>query len=715
MAPLSLRLTWRELRRRKVVRAAATYAVVAWVVLQLAEITYAPLGLPDWVMTWTVLGAVLGLPVILVLAWFFDVTQQGLRRDRGPAGAAGGVFAVVVVLLTVAGLAWWLTGIYRTREAAPPDASQVAAPGEQGAPPNSIAVLPFQDMSPARDQAHLADGMAEQLLDTLARSPELRVASRSASFALRDFAGDLREVGARLQVRWVVEGSVQRDGDRVRVTAQLIDARDGYHVWSETYDRSAQDLFALQDDVTRAIGAALASRVGELQVQPGNHTGTANPEALQAYQAGRAAWARRTPASLDEAEQLLVRAVELDAAFARGWAALADTYLFQAGFGHRPLAQALELAEPAAVKAVTLQPRSGECWASIGHLRLRAGQLGAARRSLEQASRFDPDDIAAQLWLAEALGQQGDYARQRETLQAAVARHPLEHALVEALARALARAGQAEAARDQLLTLLAIDPDDGLLLRALADVELASGRIAAAFEALGTASRAEPDAPANLVATARALLLIEDFARAQRLLQALPEAHPERLLLAQEAVLAGGDTELLDALAAQVAAGAGAGQQPDRRVQELAGLAALRAGRTEDALRWLQLAAGDADRLAEEPARFTAATLLLAALQERGDAEIAGRWRSELERQLVPWFERVGNSPDTLYLRAAFAAQQGRDAEALEALTQAVAAGFRGRWWLRFDPRLARLRAHPELQSMEAGMEREFAALRPGD
>lgn len=708
MTSFSLRVTWKELRRRKVVRAGAAYAVIAFVVLQLAEITYGPLGLPEWAMTWTVLGAVLGFPVVAVFAWFFDLTEKGIVRDQGAAGATGAVFAVAVVLLTVLGLGWWLSGVYRLQDA--PERSEAAA---LQAAPNSIAVLPFDDMSPAKDQAHLADGLAEQLLDTLARSPQLRVASRTSAFAFRHYGEDIRGIGERLGVRWVVEGSVRKEAERVRVTAQLIDAGDGYHVWSQTYDRGAEDVFKLQDEVAEAIGAQLAQRIGAVSMQGRAFSGTQDSVAMQAYLKGREAWRKRTQASLAQAQASFDEALKADAAFARGWAGLADTYLLQAAAGTRPLDEALARAEEAAVKAVTLGPTTGECWASIGHLRMRAGQLDAARRSLEQALKFDAQNDVAQLWLAEVLERQGDYAQQRTLLEEAIARSPLDPALTLALARAQARAGQVDTARERVLNVLAIDPSNGFLLRGAAELDLQVGRLSEAREALRQAAVAEPDAPANAIAGARFALLLQDLDGAQEAIARLPEDGHERALLAQELELIRGGARVLPAMQRWVAQmPASAGSQEERLALTWSALARWRGGAVKEAVALLQRASGSVERLVDEPERLASALLLEAALRAAGEDEEAVKLRGVLETLVPRWLQTAGTLPETSYLRGVFAAQRGQTDTALAALEEAVQRGFRARWWLANDPRLAGLRTQPRLQALIARVDEQADALR---
>jgi len=609
---LLLRRTWAELRRRKVVRAGATYAIIAWVVLQLAEITYEPLGLPGWALTWTVLAAVLGLPIVLVLSWFFDVTPGGIVRDPDRTGA-GPAFAVAVVLLTVGGFGWWLADVYAPERLERQAAD--AAPASS-APQNTIAVLPFDDMSPQRDQGFLADGIAEELLDRLARSPGLRVAARTSSFAWRDSGEDIREIGRKLNVRWVLEGSVRKAEGRIRVTAQLIDAADGFHAWSETYDRADADLLALQDDVAASIADELSTRIGA-NVQAAGDSGTDDADALQAYLQGREAWRLRTPESLAEAEGLFRRAVELDPQFARAWSGLADTYLLQEGYGSRSLSDAIRLAAPAAERAVTLDPTLGEAWASIGLLRATAGQLDPAEHSLKKAMQLDPRYEMAPMWLASVYANQGRPQRQREVLEKAVELNPLEPVINVNLAGALAAEGRVDEARALLQQLLAVVPDDPTALRGLAEMEAEQGHLGPALRAARAAHASHPNAPANIVALARLLGQIEDFDRAIALLEPLPRDSRNGVLLRQEFELRRGGSELLPALADWLAQLQQGSLLPaDRGALVLAAVARLRAGAADDAVRLLQRVVADPTRLADEPALLDAASLLAVALEQ---------------------------------------------------------------------------------------------------
>ncbi|HEX6062736.1 MAG TPA: hypothetical protein VFZ04_00890, partial [Longimicrobiales bacterium] len=248
-----------ELKRRKVFRVATVYGATSFVVLQAADLLFPRIGLPDWTVTLVVAIALVGFPMALALAWTFDSTPEGMRRtapaDRAEINAIvsqprvrrwpAGLAALLGVILLGASAAWTLG--YR----GPARAARY----------DSIAVLPFVNMSGDPGSEYFGDGIAEELLNALAGIENLKVAARTSAFALKDAKLDVRRIGDTLQVATVLEGSVRRSADRIRVTAQLIDARTGYHLWSETYDRPLTDLFAVQDEIAQQIVDALKVRL----------------------------------------------------------------------------------------------------------------------------------------------------------------------------------------------------------------------------------------------------------------------------------------------------------------------------------------------------------------------------------------------------------------------------------------------------------------------
>jgi TolB-like protein/Tfp pilus assembly protein PilF len=708
-----LRETWDELKRRRVVRAGITYAVVGWIILQVAEITYEPLGLPSWALTWTVLGVVLGFPVVLVLSWFFDVSTRGVTRERGVTGRAGAAFAVAMVLLAVGGVGWWLYGVYAPAKLRLSAAGTSADATVSAAPPNSVGVLPFDDLSPGADQGFLADGIAEELLDRLARNAGLKVASRTSSFALRGLAQDMRSLGQKLGVRWLLEGSLRKTGGRVRVTAQLIDTSNGFHVWSDTYERSDQDLFALQDEIAVAIADELSSRIEGVVAEAPARVDTDNAQALQAYLQGREAWRKRTAASLETAEAMFSKAVELDPEFARAWSGLADTYLLQADYGHRSDVEAIRLAEPAAVKAVVLRPRLGEAWASLGLLRMTAGQYKAAQSSLEQAMNLDPRYEMAPMWLANVYATVGRMDKKREVLLKAVELNPLEPVINVNLAELLAGNGDPQGARDVLQRVLAITPDDASLLRAVSGIELVERNYAEAVRAARGALATDPDGPANIHAMLRVLMQVEDFDAATDLATRLPGSTRDRTIAVQTIAFRSGSTVLLPAMGELVAEVAGQSYNASNNaVLTLAGAVELRAGNAAKAAEWLSQAAGNPEQLESNFELMDPTSLLIVALDALGQEEQARRWGEPLLKAATSVIRNDGNSVRRHMLESMVATQQGDQKAGMAALEAAYKVGYRDRWQLLYDPRLAPLQKFPELQAMQQRMAEEFSAAR---
>lgn len=708
-----LRETWAELKRRRVVRAGLAYALVAWVILQAAEITFEPLGLPPWALTWTVLGVTLGFPVVLVISWFFDVSTRGVTRERGVTGRAGAAFAVAMVLLAVAGVAWWLYGVYapsRLQQTGSGTAVDVTA---NAAPANSIGVLPFNDLSPDGSQGFLADGIAEELLDRLARNAGLKVASRTSSFALRGLAKDMRELGRQLGVRWLLEGSLRKVSGRIRVTAQLIDTRNGFHVWSDTYERSDQDLFALQDEIAVAIADALSLRIEGVAAEAPAEADTTNSDALQAYLQGREAWRKRTETSLETAEVMFSKAVELDPEFARAWSGLADTYLLQADYGRRPDAEAIRLAEPAAVKAVELRPKLGEAWASLGLLRMTAGQYKAAKSSLEQAMRLDPRYEMAPMWLATVYANMGRMDKKREVLLKAVELNPLEPVINVNLAELLASNGDPQGAREVLQRVLAITPKDATLLRGASGIELRERNYGAALRAARNALATDLDGPANIHALLKVLLQIEDFDTAAALARRLPEGTQDRYTTQQWIEFRRGSSELLPEMAGLIADNA---RRPHSigniDTLTLGGMVELRAGNTERAAKWLTQAAGTPEQLESNYELMNPASLLVLALNSLGDKKEAQRWTDPLLSTSATITQHQGNGVQRHMIEAMVATHQNDTKAAVAALKAAYENGYRERWQLLYDPRLTPLQSIPEMQDLQQRMAEEFFAAR---
>jgi len=336
---------WNEIKRRKVVRVVIAYLVVGWLLIQIADVTLEPLHLPDWADTLVIWLIALGFPIAIVLAWVLDVTPEGIKvTDDEPESAAVD------------------------------DAS--------------IAVMPFVNMSGDADNEYFSDGMSEELLNLLARLKDLRVCSRTSSFALKGSSFDMTSVAAKLGVRYVLEGSVRRSGNRVRITAQLIDASNDAHLWSDTYDRELEDIFAVQDEIAGHIFTELKLTL-TADEEAAIQSTTDSVDAFDHYLRGREQYHRTDAGHLDRAKQEFEKAIEIDPDYALAWAGL--TYVFVDTYWYADKEPTyIDKAHDASKKAVALAPHLAESHAARGLAYRVAEQFDDAEAEFEKAIELNP-------------------------------------------------------------------------------------------------------------------------------------------------------------------------------------------------------------------------------------------------------------------------------------------------------------------------------------
>jgi TolB-like protein/Flp pilus assembly protein TadD len=408
-----------ELKRRRVFRVAGIYGVVAWVVGQVADVIFPALQLPEWTITFVVALLILGFPVAMIFAWVFDIGPQGIERTEPLAERVAGMpnleRAGYILLLVVAmGVLGYL--LY----------PRIDGPDE-GAARDSIAVLPFTNLSEDPSNEYFSDGMSEELLNLLAKVPNLRVAARTSSFAYRDSNLDVREVARQLGVATVLEGSVRRAGSKVRITAQLIDAESGYHLWSQTYDRELEDIFAVQDEISTQIVQALRVTLGaeeEMPIIARAAPPTDNVQAYQAYLQARHQWKRRGAEALANAIELLEEALALDPEFARAYAALAAAYVVYPGYAQVDAEDWNRKASEAAMQALARDPNLAEAHAVLAELDMEAGNWTDAEAAFYFATNLDPNDATARHWYSLLLRRAGRLKKSLEVAQEALRLDP---------------------------------------------------------------------------------------------------------------------------------------------------------------------------------------------------------------------------------------------------------------------------------------------------
>ena len=389
-----------ELKRRNVVKVGAAYLLVAWLVVQAASIGFPAFDAPPWALRVFILVLLLGFPIAIVMAWMFDVTPEGLKRDVAPAGnkrilIAAGVLAVLAI-------GWYFRGQPTVRVADVPAGEVGAAkPATQPEAPlqKSIAVLPFVNMSADPGNQFFSDGISEELLNVLVRVPDLGVASRTSSFAYKGKEMGAAEIARELKVSYILEGSVRKAGDKVRITAQLIDAEHDRHLWSETYDRELTDIFAIQDEIANAIVAALRGSLTTAKAAPAIkvHADTENMQAYELYLKARENFIARR--DLSETTVMFQRVVQLDPKFARGWEGLAAVSSVAPSWGQTDR-DYFALSQQAADRALELDPSLSMPWAVKSQILMNSwpidfsGQLA----NLDKAIAADPRNATAMLW-----------------------------------------------------------------------------------------------------------------------------------------------------------------------------------------------------------------------------------------------------------------------------------------------------------------------------
>jgi len=414
-----------ELKRRNVFRVAIGYAITAWVLLQAVDLVLENINAPDWVMQVFMLALAIGFPLAIFFAWAFEMTPEGVKREadvdrsQSIAPQTGRKLDRAIILflaIAVVFLMYKQFGTEKGEKVLEPisqqAAVQVAETGDEKRAltpfrpgTNSIAVLPFVNMSADPDNEYFSDGIAEEILNVLARIPELKVAARTSAFAFKGSNTNISEIARELKVENVLEGSVRKSGNQVRVTAQLIKADDGYHLWSNTYDRELDNIFAIQDEIAQSIAEAMKVTLDIDTDASSNMTGTTSTEAYDAYLRGMNQWHLRTEESLNNSIDLFGQAIAIDPGFAKAYAGLALTYAIIMDYSDMPYKEAMGLARSAAEKALALDPQSVEAATALVYT---TNDLPEQLAYSSKAVELGPWFATAHQWHATNLSLTGD-------------------------------------------------------------------------------------------------------------------------------------------------------------------------------------------------------------------------------------------------------------------------------------------------------------------
>jgi TolB-like protein/Tfp pilus assembly protein PilF len=448
-----------ELKRRNVFKVTIAYIIAAWLTMQVGDIVLGNISAPGWVFQVLLLFLFLGFPFAVILAWAFELTPTGLKRENEAARSGPLVESVT-----------------------PPETTTAEADRlKPGQIDNTIAVLPFVNMSSDSEQEYFSDGLSEELLNLLTKISELRVAARTSSFSYKDKDVKVAQIGEELNVAHVLEGSVRKSGNRVRITAQLIHVEDGYHLWSETFDRALDDVFAIQDE----IAAEVVTQLKVTLVAAAPKVKETDPEAYNLFLQARHLARQGATQAFEQSIALFQQALAVAPNYVAAWAGLAAVYCDQTDRGLRPAREGYALARSSADKALAIDPEYAKAHARKGLITIiNDHDLAAAAQHLERAMKLDPMDLDI---LADAAFLAGDLGRLDEAvalLEYVVAHDPVNPRSHRRLAVSYLTAGRQDDAIASFRTAMALSPGQLGVGQMMGIALLMKGEHEAALEAM---------------------------------------------------------------------------------------------------------------------------------------------------------------------------------------------------------------------------------------
>jgi TolB-like protein/Flp pilus assembly protein TadD len=700
-----------KLRRRKVVQWGVAYAAAAWTLLQGLEYLSETFHWSELIRPFVTLTLILGLPVALVVAWY--------HGDRGQRRITAVELVILAVLLAASGAVLW--SYERRREAAAVPETREAARRDvagSGQDLRSIAVLPFENRSRLEDDVFFVDGIHDDILTQLAKVGALTVISRTSVEQFRDKQLSIRSIAEKLDVSMILEGGVQRAGNRVRINVQLIDARSDTHLWAETYDRelTAANIFAIQSEVATAIAAALDATLTTGERARVGAPSTQKLEAWEAYQLGRQRLAKRTSESLAEAEQYFRRAVEIDPEFAVAYVGVADTLVLRLGYTGYPPAATLARADAAIQQALALEPSLAEAVAGAATVALLKEDYAAAEAGFRRAIDLSPSSPTAYRGCSRLYGLMGRNDDSLRCATKAAELDPLSVGVNLVLGRALERVGRFDDALARYRKAIEIDPSvPTSYLFVGSTYAHGLGRLDLAIPWFERAARIDPGSPTYSLALGGSHVDLGNVAEARRwLADAIRHGAEYQDVATVEALV-----HLYEGNLSRV-------EQISRRVLDtdprnphalnMLRIVGLRTGRRIDVLDlyvkgFPELVETDSPVIDGSNSR--SAVDLAGLLLDAGDRNRAARLLDGSE-SVIRSTQRMGWEGYGM-LDVQIHALRGDKIRALAALREAKTAGWRSfgwRYYRDFEPALASIRNEPEFIATFADIERDMARQR---
>ena len=705
--------TWAKLRRRKVVQWTLVYVAAAWGFLQGLDYVGDAFQWPPQLRQIALLALLIGLPIVLVVSYY--------HGDRGQQRITTPEFAIVMLLLLLGGGAFWY---YQRASEAGRDAAPTAStaqpdtsPGIKDARP-SVAVLPFENRSREADDAFFVDGIHDDILTQLTKVGALRVIARTSVEQFRNTKLTTREIGERLGVTKILEGGVQRAGDRVRIHVQLIDAGTDAHLWAESYDRdlTAANIFAIQSEVAGAIAGALKAALTIEEQARIDAISTQNLEAWQAYQLGKQRLAKRTSEGMIEAEHYFRQAIDLDRKFALAHVGWATAVALQIDYNGAPFESTLARAEGAVAEALKLEPNVSEAWAASGLIAHWRGRLGTAESMFKRAIALNPNNATAHFWYTFVLRDEGRLDEAITEIKMAVELDPLYPIIFDMMGALMELRGRFQEADGAYRRAIDIDPSRPGGYDALASLNAyAFNRYADAVSNQLLAIERDPGSLSFTNALGILYFDLGEDAQASKIFSASLKRAPDDYR--SNRACGWWHSFRRDQKIASICAD----KLLEQDSRNTVGMMVLRnrdllAGHTEVArARYLRAYPElfGAESVRVDGSNWSTAIDLALVLQKLGDGVSAVTLLNRGE-QSIRSLTRLGWQGYGI-ADVRIHALRGDKAKALVALREAERAGWRGPWWRYYrdiDPNLASIRDDPEFKAIFADIERDMARQR---
>jgi TolB-like protein/Flp pilus assembly protein TadD len=421
---LNPRSFFAELKRRNVYKVAVAYAVVGWLIAQVATQIFPFLEIPNWAIRLVILLIAIGFPIALIIAWAFEATPEGTKRtevaDAMPTATRQKkrAWIYVVVIGAAISVALFFIGRYT--------AGNNAGAARTELPAKSIAVLPFESLSEDKANAYFAEGVQDEILTRLAKVADLKVISRTSTQHFKSAPDNLPQIAKQLGVMNILEGTVQKSNDQVRVNVQLINAMTDAHLWADIYDRKLTDIFSVESDIAKTIADTLQAKLTGSEIKMMTKTPTANNEAYELYLKGRFFWNKRTAADLRRSIEYFNQAIAKDPGYALAYAASAQAWLLLPGYSGGAPIDCFPQAEDTAKKALTLDDSSAEAHAALGDIKSLSFDFQGALLEFERAIQLNPNDATAHHWFGnQLLANTGQHERELAEMRRALELDPL--------------------------------------------------------------------------------------------------------------------------------------------------------------------------------------------------------------------------------------------------------------------------------------------------